>query len=407
MKVTGLIKWFLCAVWTTAYAAPQELVVATTFSPDTANNIIQRWQMEFPERKVRLINRTSASLERLLNQRNMERIDLILSSSPFLFQALQDKRQLAELPAELQNTSDLIPPALRSTTTTPAFSGYGILYNKKLLQERHLPLPTDWHSLFQPGYYNGLLMTSPSRSGTNHIMLEMLLQQKGWQRGWATILNLGANLSVISSRSFNVADRIKMGGAVAGISIDSYGGNADSELGFVYFPTSVASPTFIAVHKDSLQPRAAAELIAFLQSPKGQKIVAAPNIAKFPIQGLAPGNILYPQQQKLLAQPPLDHELLLSRQQVVERLFDTAVTFRLTQLKEVWGLIYQKEQKTSQKLTALRQLLLEVPITEEQLRDPLYLKRFSQDKNFASEQEQQWSEFFRRRLSLVLSGLGE
>lgn len=63
-------------------------------------------------------------------------------------------------------------------------------------------------------------MSSPSRSDTNHLMVESLLQQKGWEEGWATLLASAGNLVTISSRSFGVADKIKSGLGVAGPVID-------------------------------------------------------------------------------------------------------------------------------------------------------------------------------------------
>lgn len=65
-------------------------------------------------------------------------------------------------------------------------------------------------------------MSSPSRSDTNHLMVESLLQQKGWEEGWATLLASAGNLVTISSRSFGVADKIKSGLGVAGPVIDNY-----------------------------------------------------------------------------------------------------------------------------------------------------------------------------------------
>lgn len=57
-------------------------------------------------------------------------------------------------------------------------------------------------------------MSSPSRSDTNHLMVESLLQQKGWVKGWETLLTSAGNLVTISSRSFGVADKIKADSAL-------------------------------------------------------------------------------------------------------------------------------------------------------------------------------------------------
>lgn len=82
-------------------------------------------------------------------------------------------------------------------------------------------------------------MSSPSRSDTNHLMVESLLQQKGWIKGWETLLTTAGNLVTISSRSFGVADKIKSGLGVAGPVIDNYANLLlnDPHLAFSYFPS--------------------------------------------------------------------------------------------------------------------------------------------------------------------------
>ncbi|AOF52711.1 phosphonate ABC transporter substrate-binding protein [Rodentibacter caecimuris] len=396
---------FILLSWISPLLLANEIVIATTFSPETTEHIIKQWQNSFPNQEVRLINRTSNSLKRLLVQPDIEKVDLVLSSSPFLFQDLQEKGLLLELPKTYQNA--LVPSQLKSTTTAIAFSGYGILFNRNLLKQRHLAEPTDWNSLSDSAYFNSLLISSPSRSGSTHIMLEMLLQQKGWGSGWQEILTLSGNLSLISSRSFNVAEKIKLGLAIAGISIDSYANNlnSDPDFGFVYFPHSIASPAFISVYKNNQNPKQALEFIQFLLSAEGQEVVTSPNIAKFPLKPSAPSNQQYKQQQKLLTQTPIDYEILLLRQHLIEKLFDNAITFRLNQFKDVWALIYQQEQKTARKLTALRHQLTLVPVSEQQAIDPIYLEKIKNDRYFLLEQEKQWTDFFQQRINTVLAQL--
>lgn len=53
----------------------------------------------------------------------------------------------------------------------------------------------DWDDLALPIYQDALLMSSPSRSDTNHLMVESLLQQKGWVKGWETLLTSAGNLA--------------------------------------------------------------------------------------------------------------------------------------------------------------------------------------------------------------------
>ncbi|WP_082041911.1 ABC transporter substrate-binding protein [Mannheimia massilioguelmaensis] len=407
-KILGVISILLGVLCHHAVKA-EELVIATSFSPETMDYISKQWETKHPEQPIRLINRTVSSLERLLTQSNIENVDLILSSSPFLFNQLQQKHYLALLPEHLLQNLIGVPSNLKQTTTAIAFSGYGIFYNKKLLEARHLSIPTDWDSLLDSSYANGILISSPSRSGTNHIMLEMLLQQRGWKQGWDALLTLSSNLSLISSRSFNVVDKVKMGLAVAGISIDTYALNqmTNSDLGFVYFPLSIASPTFISIHRNSEHPKEAEAFIQFLLSDQGQQIVATHNFAKYPLIALNRQDSLYVEQQKLFAQPLLDYDLLLLRDSLVEKLFDVAITFRLSQLKEVWSVLYAKEKKLGKKLTALRDELTSIPISDAQAKDKQFLEQLKNDRNFALAQEKKWAEYFQGQIDKVLISLEE
>lgn len=379
----------------------KELVIATTFSPEVTQQVIREWQARSPEQEIRLINRTASSLQRLLDNPQTEQVDLVLSSSLFLFQYLQQQGKLQPLPSRLVQQSPLVPAELSAGTTAVAFSGYGILFNKSRLNEQRLPEPRDLADLLDPRYAESLLLSSPSRSSTNHMMLEMWLQQQGWQAGWRTWLSLVPQISAISSRSFNVAERVKMGLVSAGLTIDSYAHRllSDPELGFHYFPHSVASPTLIAVVKQSRQPELAVDFIDFLLTARGQEMIAEVTMSKFPLQNLAPNHPLAEAQQQILSQPPLDYALLTRRQALVEKLFDVAITFRLHPLKNVWQRLHDKEQRLQRQLSAVRALLTELPVSEQQAGDLDYLTRFEQDKHFALDEERRWAIFFQEKLN--------
>ncbi|MDN4361006.1 phosphoglycerate transport regulator PgtC, partial [Citrobacter portucalensis] len=260
-------------------AQGKELVMATTFSPGATAWIIQRWQTEPGSVMIRTLNRTSSSLEQLLDTANAENVDLILTSSPMLLQHLQEHQKLAPFDNALPESQRLVPDSIRSTSVAVAISGFGLLINRSALAARHLSPPADWGDLTLPKYQNALLMSSPSRSDTNHLMVESLLQQKGWEAGWATLLASAGNLVTISSRSFGVADKIKSGLGVAGPVIDNYANLLlnDPHLAFTYFPRSAVSPTYVAVLKNSQHPNEARRFIRYLLSPEGQRILADAN----------------------------------------------------------------------------------------------------------------------------------
>lgn len=340
-----MLALLLLTAWLRPCAAQSnELVMATTFSPSATVWIIDRWQKEPGSVMIRTLNRTSASLEQLLDTANAENVDLIL----------------------------------------------------------------DWDDLTDPRYQGALLMSSPSRSDTNHLMVESLLQQKGWIKGWETLLTTAGNLVTISSRSFGVADKIKSGLGVAGPVIDNYANLLlnDPHLAFSYFPQSAVSPTYVAVLKNSQHASEARRFIRYLLSPEGQTILADANTGKYPVTPLAPGNPRAAQQAMLMNQPPLNYRLILKRQRLVQRMFDTAISFRLAQLKDAWRALHSAEVRLKRPLPEIRALLTRVPVDPASSEDEAWLAQFD-NKSFAEQQMMEWQLWFLNNQRQAITKLEE
>lgn len=113
-RVGGFTLW-LAAMLVSCQAYSRELVMATTFSPGATTWIIQRWQTEPGSVMIRTLNRTSGSLEQLLDTANAENVDLILTSSPMLLQHLQEHQKLALFDSAPAASQKLVPRSIRST----------------------------------------------------------------------------------------------------------------------------------------------------------------------------------------------------------------------------------------------------------------------------------------------------
>ncbi|EGT4256245.1 phosphoglycerate transport regulator PgtC [Citrobacter amalonaticus] len=385
-----------------------ELVMATTFSPSATSWIIQRWQTEPGSVMIRTLNRTSSSLEHLLDTANTENVDLLLTSSPMLLQHLQEHQKLAPFDGAPMSSQHLVPESIRATSVAVAISGFGLLINRSALAARHLPAPEDWSDLMRPPYQGGLLMSSPSRSDTNHLMVESLLQQKGWVQGWEILLASAGNLVTISSRSFGVADKIKSGLGVAGPVIDNYANLLlnDPHLSFTYFPQSAVSPTYVAVLKNSPHAEEAKRFIHYLLSPEGQRILADANTGKYPVTPLPANNPRAVQQAMLMSQQPLNYRLILKRQQLVQRMFDTAISFRLAQLKDAWRALYSAESRLKRPLPEIRALLTAIPVDAANSEDEAWLARLD-NKAFAEQKMLEWQLWFLNNQKLAINKLEE
>ena len=129
----------LAAGFSSCAAQGNELVMATTFSPSATAWIIARWQTEPGSVMIRTLNRTSASLEQLLDTANAENVDLVLTSSPMLLQHLQEHQKLAPFSGAPAASQRLVPESIRATSVAVAMSGFGLLINRSALATRHLP----------------------------------------------------------------------------------------------------------------------------------------------------------------------------------------------------------------------------------------------------------------------------
>lgn len=390
-----------------AAAKKDELVIATTFSPEATAHIISSWQQQPGAARIRTINRTSAALERLLDTPALEDVDLVVTSSPMLLQHLQEHDRLAELSGLPDVSRRLVPLRLRDHAAAVAFSGYGILVNKRRMAENNLPVPVSWDSLTDSRYRGLLLMSSPSRSDTYHLMVESLLQQRGWDKGWALLLNISGNLATISSRSFGVADKIKAGLGGAAPVIDNYARLllGDPELAFNYLPDSATSPTFVAISRYSLNKENARAFIGFLLSEQGQKVLADSSTGKYPVTPLPRENPREPVQRRLLNSPyQMDENLVLKRQRMVQQLFDTAITFRLTESIDAWRALYTAEARVKRPLPHIRALLTAMPVSAQESADPAYYSRFD-DNRKAEEEYIRWQQFFREQQRKAIAEL--
>lgn len=384
----------------------QELVIGTTFSEQATSQLIKALDIQSDAYSIRTLNRTSTSLKQLLLSERASDIDLVLSSSPMLFYALQQKGLLATIALDNPHIDPFVPSILHGTTVAFSISGYGILSNIPLLEQLHLSAPTNWRDLVDPRLYQLVIISSPSRSETNHIMLEALLQQHGWNEGWALINQIVANVGTISSRSFGVVDKIQANLGAAGITIDNYANlltnsNADSKrLVFNYFPHFPVSPTFIAITAKSRHAKESLAFVRFLLSEKGQSALSNSETGKYPILPLSDDNLQAKEQQFLFSQPQIDYLLAIKRQELVKLLFEHQITYRLNQLQENWQLVYQKERAVGHALPALRALLNGVPVTAEQASSDSYLAEFDINKEFL-----RWQAFFSQQQIKLIKAL--
>jgi ABC-type Fe3+ transport system substrate-binding protein len=159
-----------------------------------------------------------------------------------------------------------------------ALSGFGILYNNVLLEKFSLPVPAGWEDLTKPALRSWVGSADPRKSGSTHMMYEIIVQAYGWDLGMEIIAKLAGNVKGFTQSASTVPKDIATGNIAAGLCIDTYAWSAiedagEEHLGFT-MPQglTVVNPDAIAMLKGAPQPELAREFIEFVLSEAGQKI---------------------------------------------------------------------------------------------------------------------------------------
>lgn len=104
-----------------------------------------------------------------------------------------------------------------------ALSGFGILFNRDVLQDLGLPEPTTWDDLRDPRYQGWIGLADPRASGSVTTTYDSILNNYGWEEGWAILRDMSANARYFSNSSSKVPLDVSQGEAAAGVAIDFYG----------------------------------------------------------------------------------------------------------------------------------------------------------------------------------------
>jgi iron(III) transport system substrate-binding protein len=158
-----------------------------------------------------------------------------------------------------------------------AVSGFGLAVHLDYLKKYNLPEPKTWADLLNPVYSEHIIMCTPARSGSTHMMVEIVLQGMGADAGWAYLRKMAANVGLFTSRSADVINDINKGEHGIGLVVDYYGFQsaiAGLPVKLVY-PSdySLANPDSIAILAGAPHPEAAKLFLDYLMSEEGQKLV--------------------------------------------------------------------------------------------------------------------------------------
>jgi ABC-type Fe3+ transport system substrate-binding protein len=166
-----------------------------------------------------------------------------------------------------------------------AISGFGILYNKTLLEQLDVAPPKTWDDLTDPRFHNLLALADPTKSGSALAAYEMIVQSAGgWETGWAKLINVLGNTKQFYSGASDAADAVIAEAPVA-TCIDFYGmmrvGKYPEDLVYISPAGQTAyNPDPIGILKNPPHPKLAQAFVYFVLSQRGQALWALPVGAK-------------------------------------------------------------------------------------------------------------------------------
>ena len=358
-----LLGAWLGAGWPAAAAAQatKEVVVLTSFPKELFEGYKQLFEQKHPG--VRVIvkqQQTNQGVTYLRETRTRPEADIFWVSAVDAFQVLKADGLLqpVTLPKDLLGR---IPARIGTFPLHDAdghywgfaVSGYGLMWNTRYLALHKLPAPREWTDLADPRYHGHLVISAPSRSGTTHLTIEVILQAYGWDKGWALLLQSGGNMGQISERSFGVPEAVISGQLGVGVVIDFFGLSAIASgqpVEFAYPSLTAVVPASVAVVKGGPNPDNARAFVQLLLSDDGQMKLFSPEIGRLPVvpalYARAPKGYPNPFTMKL-GGVEFDGKLSSSRRNVVNSLFDHVITFRHAELKAAWGAIHAADAQVA------------------------------------------------------------
>jgi ABC-type Fe3+ transport system substrate-binding protein len=212
-------------------------------------------------------------------------IDIIFGGGYDPYLTLKKARLLAPyaLPKPLL---EKIPPSLAGVPLYDSdhawygatLAGFGIIYNKLVLGLAKLPRITTWEDLASPQAFGWVGSSDPRKSGSVHMVYEIILQAYGWQKGWEIITGLGANVRSYTNAASQVPKDVAIGEVAYGLAIDFYAWAQVDEvgadkIGFVMPDNlTIITPDAIAMLKGAPSPEVARSFLRFVMSESGQKL---------------------------------------------------------------------------------------------------------------------------------------
>ena len=159
----------------------------------------------------------------------------------------------------------------------PMLSSFGILYNRELLRRIDQPEPRHWADLGAPGLRGWVSAGDPRLTGSLHMVYEIILQGRGWEKGFPLLMRLGANTHAFIRDSGTLTRTVSSGedaaaGTLDAMALSAVGRSPETMAFWLPEGETIINPDAIAVLKGAPRKELARAFVEFTLSDAGQKL---------------------------------------------------------------------------------------------------------------------------------------
>jgi len=214
-------------------------------------------------------------------------IDIVWGGGDYNFQKMADEGILQPM----RLSEDVLANIPRTFSGLPmyhegrlwcgsAVSGFGFLYNRRLLNRLGRRPPVSWDDLGEARFYDLLGLADPTQSGSAAATYAMIVQSAGnWPEGWAKLLRILGNAKKFYDGAGDAAEAPASGEAAVAACIDFYGANRVAKYPDTLVYVSPAgqtafNPDPIAILKNPPNADLAQRFVDFVLSRRGQALWA-------------------------------------------------------------------------------------------------------------------------------------
>jgi len=336
-------------------AAGGKLVVMTSYPDSMVMLYKNAFEKTYPGMQVDFVRRRSAEALADLEKPGQQGVDVYWAAAQGNFLALARDGAFHHLDIPMAG----LPTDVGGVPISdPAFyyaafelAGYGFVINPARLHSKGLPEPKDWTDLTDPKWQDEIILPQPSKVGFAPMMIDVILQSYGWERGWCILHAIGANAQLLGEHGMHVADEIGKGQASVGLSIDFLARTAIAKgapLRFAYPQVNGYSPAQVAIMRDAPHEQNAEAFVTFLLSPAGQKLLFDPAVSRLPVRpsvyAAAPAGYFDPFTAPVPIPFAFNVSRALEREKLDDALFDALITDTQLELRQTLDLVAKAER---------------------------------------------------------------